>query len=515
VSRQQCLRMGQDQAVQPPHPPKDPRPPARRVARNTVLRAAAEIVGKVASVVLFAYIARELGEGTLGEFVFALALSQIIWAVAGFGLDRMLLRDVAREREAAIDRLFWNMVAFKLSAGVTGVALAVLAVWLLGYSDTVQQLVAILGLSFIIVLVSSSAQTVFQAYERMEYYFYAAVPNKILAALFGIGALVLGGGIVAVALGNLAAALLALVLAMLILGWRFMRPSPWVRPREWPRLARVSAPFGLQEVLGQIIFRMDIVLLSLFATNAMVGSYGAAYRVLEATLFLAWSIGTSVLPMYSYLQPGEDPPLERVFEASLKFVVVVMLPVAVIMLVCAEAIVNLLYGLPDFDGAVPVMRWLAFAIVAYGVGHLAGVLVLVRRPGRVTVRAMAAVAAFNIAITLALIGPFDAEGVAAATLATEVVLAATALVLARRVTAVPSAWRVGGSGLVAGSAMAAAMFPVRDELAIALPLGSVAYLAVLTLIEARRLGGDLAAVRGMLRSPLRPSPLPETAQLDE
>jgi O-antigen/teichoic acid export membrane protein len=497
------------------HPPEDSRPAASRVARNTALRAAAEIVGKLASLLLFAYIARELGEGTLGDFVFALALAQIIWAVAGFGLDRMLLRDVAREREPAIDRLFWNMVAFKLSAGVAGVGLAVLAVWLLGYSATVQQLVAILGLSFIVVLISSSPQTVFQAYERMEYYFYAAVPNKILAALFGIGALVLGGGIVAVAVGNLAAALLALVLAMLILGWRFARPSPSVRPREWPQMARASAPFGLQEVLGQIIFRMDIVLLSLFTTSAVVGAYGAAYRVLEATLFLAWSIGTSVLPMYSYLEPGDEPPLERVFEASLKFVTVIMLPVAVVMLVCAEGIVDLLYGLPEFDGAVPVMRWLAFAIIAYGIGHLAGVLVLVRRPGRVTVKAMAAVAAFNIAITLALIGPFDAVGVAAASLATEVVLAATVLVLARPVTGTPSAWGVGGSALIGGVAMAAVMLPVRDELLIALPLGALVYLGLLALTEARRIGGDLATVRGMLRSRPGPSPVPETGRLED
>jgi O-antigen/teichoic acid export membrane protein len=496
------------------HPPNDPRPAANRVARNTALRAAAEIAGKVASLVLFAYIARELGEGTLGDFVFALALSQIVWAVAGFGLDRMLLRDVAREREPAIDRLFWNMVAFKFCAGLAGVALSVLAVWLLGYSDTVQQLVAILGLSFIVVLIGSSAQTVFQAYERMEYYFYSAVPNKILAALFGLGALVLGGGIVAVAVGNLAAALLALVLAMLILGWRFARPSPSVRPREWPGLARTSAPFGLQEVLGQIIFRMDIVLLSFFTTSAVVGAYGAAYRVLEATLFLAWSIGTSVLPMYSYLEPGDDPSLERVFEASLKFVVVIMLPIAVIMLVCAEALVDLLYGLPAFDGAVPVMRWLAFAIVAYGVGHLAGVLVLVRRRGRVTVWAMVAVAAFNIAITLALVGPFEAVGVAAATLATEVVLAVTVLVLARPVTGVPNAWRVAGSALIASAAMAAAMHPFREELLIALPLGAIVYLALLTLIEARRMSGDLAAIRAMLRSRAGASPVPETGRLE-
>jgi O-antigen/teichoic acid export membrane protein len=164
---------------------------------------------------------------------------------------------------------------------------------------------------------------------------------------------------------------------------------------------------------------------------------------------------------------------------------------------------------------VPVMRWLAFAIVAYGVGHLAGVLVLVRRPGRVTVRAMAAVAAFNIAITLALIGPFDAAGVAAASLATEVVLAATVLVLARPVTGVPNAWRVAGSALVGGAAMAAVMLPVHDALAIALPLGALAHLAVLALIEARRVSGDLAAIRAMVRSRPGPSPIPEAGRLDD
>jgi len=194
---------------------------------------------------------------------------------------------------------------------------------------------------------------------------------------------------------------------------------------------------------------------------------------------------------------------------------VIMLPVAVVMLVCAEGIVDLLYGLPEFDGAVPVMRWLAFAIVAYGIGHLAGVLVLVRRPGRVTVKAMAAVAAFNIAITLALIGPFDAVGVAAASLVTEVVLAATVLVLARPVTGAPSAWGVGGSALIGGVGMAAVMLPVRDELLLALPLGAVVYLGILALIESRRIGGDLAAVRGMLRSRPGPSSVPETGRLED
>ena len=138
-----------------------------------------------------------------------------------------LLRDMAREREPAIDRLFWNMVAFKFCAGVAGVAfvgaggLACSAI-----PDRSSSWWPSSGCRFIVVLIGSSAQTVFQAYERMEYYFYSAVPNKILAALFGI---------VAPGRGRAESwpwrsaisrpRCLAWCLAMLILGWP-LRPAP-------------------------------------------------------------------------------------------------------------------------------------------------------------------------------------------------------------------------------------------------------------------------------------------------
>ena len=477
-------------------PDRETRPPARRVARNTVLRAAAEIVGKLASIALFAYVARALGSGILGEFVFALALTQIVWSLAGFGFDRMALRDIARDHRA-IDRLFWDMFTFKLAAGLVGIAAAAAIVALAGYSGRVQALVAILGLAVVLVLVSAGAQAVFQAYERMEYYFYAAVPNKVLAALLGIGVLLAGGGIVAVAAGQLVAAILSLAIALWFLYRNFARPRVAVRPRAWPRLARDSAPFGMQEVLGQVIFRIDIVILSLLTTSAVVGAYGAGYRLLEATLFLAWSVGTSVLPMYSYLARDGQPSLGRVFEGSLKFVAVIVVPVAVAFFLCARGIVDAVYGLPEYETTVAVLRWLAFALVAYSVGHLAGILVLVRRPGRLTVIATGVVAVFNVALNLVLIPRFGAEGAAAATLATELLLAAIVVLLARPVAGTPNWLSIGGGATLGAAAMVGVLLPLDGALW-ALPLALVAYLLVLAVFEARSLSGDLAAVREVL-----------------
>jgi O-antigen/teichoic acid export membrane protein len=388
---------------------------------------------------------------------------------------------VARDH-GATDRIFADMSAFKLAGGLVGLAACVGLVALFGADRRTVVLVALLTGSVVLTLVASGAMAVFQAHERMEYFLFAAVPNKVLAALFGIGALAAGGGIVAVAVGNLAAAVIGLGIALALLYARFARPPLRVRPRGWPRLARDAAPFGLQEVFGQIVFRIDTVLLAALATSAVVGSYGAGYRLLEATLFLSWSVGNSVLPMFSYLDGDTDPPLHRAYGGALKLLLVVLLPVAVVLGMCARPIVDLVYGLPQYAGTVGVLRWLAPAIVCYGIGHLAGILVLVRRRGRLTVTATAVMAGANIALNLVLIPPFGAQGAAAATLATEAALAICVVVLARPVAGWPD-MRALAAPLLAAGAMAAAIAPVAGRLELALPVGAAAYLLVLAATE--------------------------------
>lgn len=485
----------------------DARPAAARVARNTALRAATDTAGKLAGVVLFAYIARKLGEHTLGEFVFALSLGQIIYSVAGFGLDRMALRDIAREHDA-VERIFWDMTAIKLAIGIAGVGACVLGVWALDYSNTAIALVAVLGSSLVISVVVSGPMAVFQAHEQMEYYAYAALPVKLLTSALGIGALLAGGGIVMVAFGQLVAAAAGVAVGFALMFKHFARPRMHVQTARWPQLARAAAPFGVQESLGQVIYRINTVLLALFTTASVVGSFGAGFRLLEATMFIGWSVGSSVLPMFSYIKRGDSPSLDRVYEGSLKLVTIVLLPIAIAMLVCARPIVNAIYGLPEFSETVVVLRWLAMATVIYAVGHLAGILVLVRRPGRLTVITMAIVAAVNVVLNVALIPSFEAAGAAAATLASEVLLAGFGIYLARTVAGRPRPVAVAGAAVTASAAMAGAMIPLADRLELALPAGALVYTAILLLVESKSLSGDLDMVRTILR---RRGPAPPVA----
>jgi hypothetical protein len=71
----------------------------RRIARNAVLRASGEVVGKLASMAFFIAIARELGEGGFGDFVFALSLTTVLVLVCGLGTEDLVAREVSRDHD--------------------------------------------------------------------------------------------------------------------------------------------------------------------------------------------------------------------------------------------------------------------------------------------------------------------------------------------------------------------------------------------------------------------------------
>jgi O-antigen/teichoic acid export membrane protein len=454
----------------------------RRIAANTAIRIAAQVVVRVLALVAFAVLARELGAGALGQIAFALAVVQLIQPVAALGLDRMTVRDVARRR-GALGELWFDVLALKLVVTAAALALAVGVVAVAGQGSREVAIVALLSVMGVSSVAVYSADAVFQALERGEWVALATLPMGVLNAAAILVAVLAGGDVVAVAAAMAAAGLVSAAIAVVLVRRLAGRPPMRARPRGWPALARRATAFGVHEVLGQLIFRFDTVLLGLLAAAIAVGEYGAAFKLLEGSLFVAWALGTAVLPGLSALPPER---LRGVYVGALKAALALVLPVAVTLAVLAEPVIELVYG-DGFDGAEPLLRILAAALVLYAIGHIAGLVVLVRRGGRVTIAYTSAAAATHVVLCVVLIALFDATGAAAATLVTEGVIAVSAVVLAARVAGWPQPLRDLGPVLLAGAVMAAVLVVLHEELWIAVPLAGAAYLGVVALGEGRDL----------------------------
>jgi len=66
-------------------------------------------------------------------------------------------------------------------------------------------------------------------------------------------------------------------------------------------------PSESADSLSTVLFRVDTTLLAFIKSPVEVGNYGAAYRFLDATLFVGWSAGAAVYPVLARLLPDSHP----------------------------------------------------------------------------------------------------------------------------------------------------------------------------------------------------------------
>jgi O-antigen/teichoic acid export membrane protein len=468
-----------------------------RALANTALRASGEIVGKLASLLLFAVLAREVGPSDLGDFVFAFAWTQIAMTPVGLGVDRYLLRRVARDHAALGDFLF-NALALKLSRSVPVIAVSFAAVNLLGYDAQTRAAVYVLTAGLLLDSLGRTLVSVFNAFERGGPVATGIVVQRVGAAALGLAALAAGFGVVTVCATFTIGTALRLGLSAELLRRHIGLPAP--RLPGWARkeLRSRSAPFAVQDIFGLVLAKVDVLVLSVFATDAVIGIYGAAYRLFEATFFLSSSLLGAFSAMYTYLGHDTRPTVRGVFGRSLKLSLSLLVPCAVAYGVLAEPLCRLFFG-AEFTSSAEPLRILAPVVVLYGLVVLGNSLIVSRRDPRLLVAVIGVGALLNLALNLALVPALDGTGAALAMLVSEVALACAVLAIAiRTVRGVGVLPTVAAPGL-AGAAMAGVMLPLASTLPAALAAGALAYLLVFVLVERRLGSGDLELARDMVR----------------
>jgi O-antigen/teichoic acid export membrane protein len=472
---------------------------AGRAIKNVSVRALAEIIGKLSTLVLFAAMGRALGPSVLGAWVFAVAYLGIALAPAGLGFDPYTVRRVAIDRGSA-GALLANVQAIKLVAGAGVLAIALLALWPLGYPAQTRLAAAILAPGLLLDLLGGSYQATFIAFERSELLATALVSQRVVTAAAGLAVLGLGGGLVEVSLVYSLGAALSVALAA-----RFTRRALGVvrgdvAPRTWPSMGRASFPFGVNDVLTVLLFKLDAVLLSLIASAAATGRYGAAYRLIDATLFVTWAIVGAFGPMFAYLHRDSEPTLAGTYGRSLKLALLVLVPVAVTFASYSRSIVILIYG-ERFESAEAALRILAVVVVLLAMVTLSASLLASKGRVATIARVAAAMVSLNLALNLVLIPILAERGAAIAMVAAEITFAAVALTLAHRLVEGAPWVRMLCAPLIGGTLMTAAMLALGGVPLLGVGVGLVLYAATIVVVERRVSPGDLEFLGRVLRRP--------------
>jgi O-antigen/teichoic acid export membrane protein len=469
---------------------------ARRVARNAAVRSVGEIIGKVATVAIFVAIARKLGPVGFGDITFALALTGQLLPIFTFGVDTVLAREVAR-KPGLLGSFMGNVVVLKLAVAGPALLVAGAVVQFGNYSHDARLATYLIGISVTIDTLENTWGAAFQAHERLEFVSAVIVFQRIVTGGLVLAVLANGAGVIQVSGMLVVGSVAALLFAMWLL--RFVASPAWSfqRSRLAP-LLRAGIPIGFVLLLLTVLLRLDTVLISLIAGNHEVGIYGAAFRLLESTMFLSWSFGSAIFPWLSRKHVENQTQLARGYELGLVVMLALLTPISLGFILLAKPIIHLLYG-TSYDGAITPLRLLGVVVISYGINSLTNLTLTAHdRPGLMN-RIVVVAVIQNVGMNLVLIPPYGATGAALTAAVSGVLLGTLSIWQVARALGHIRLTRIFIGPAVGAGAMSLAVVLVWNSLVWGLLLGGAAYFAGLLLVERMFFPDDLARLLASAR----------------
>ena len=389
----------------------------QRIAKNTGVLLVSKVVSYVIGFFFIMYTARYLGAEGFGTLSFALAFTGIFGVFADLGLRQLTVREVARDKSLA-GKYLGNIAVMKVILVIVTFGLIALFINLLGYPEQTIKVVYLVALSIIFSAFSGMFYSIFQAYEKME---YQSVGQILSSALMLSGALfAISQGFSVVGFASIYFLVSAIVLgyAFAVCAWKFVLPKIEVDWSFWKQSIKEAWPMGGMAVCIMIYFRIDAVMLSLMIDDTAVGLYSAAYRLSEISTIIPSMFMASVFPVLSRYHGDSMGSFVGAYGKSVKYLLYLALPMALIVTLLARPIVNLIFG-NEFSGSVIALQILIWASAIMYVTMVQGTTIVTANRQMFSFKVTIVAALLNIILNYIVIPKYSYIGASAATVATE------------------------------------------------------------------------------------------------
>lgn len=432
------------------------------------------------SFVLIVYLARKLGDYSFGKFFFAGAFVQIFIMLADLGVSFLIIREVARDR-ANTAKYFGNGFFIKALLSFLTFGLMIMGAHILKCPPDTRAIIYLVGLCYILESMANLCGSIFRAFERMQYIFWAELIEKAARVLLCFLFLSLGYGLLAVAWLYLFSAVLYLGLNMIFLFRNIGKPS--FRPDiafAWS-LLRESLPFALTGLLLTFYYYIDAVMLGRMKGELVVGWYSASYQLYIALGMMASVFLSAVFPVMARLAKTSLATLRKVYEKCFKYLLALGLPLAAGGVLLGKPLILLFYGAGFHNSVLPFQLIMAIIAFSYINSLLSYFLTAVDRIHDNN-KLFAVCVLTNVGLNFALIPPYSYAGAAIATMTSEALFCVLALIYVSRNFGLNVPWNPLLKALAAAGIMGVvAYLAININLALLIALSALLYFVLLRL----------------------------------
>lgn len=305
------------------------------------------------------FLAQSLGVDNFGIYVVALSYFSLISAVADLGISRFLIREAQTDEK--------NLNQYLPAAIVTrSVILIILfVVFSVGLytldPDINRSLVSVLALLAVLPQgISLTLDASLIASFKAKYSSIGFLFLSFFTTLAGVWFISSGFGVYGAALALLVGQFFYALILVLLLN---SQKISWLNGFSWKTvkiLLSGSLPYGILGILGLLYFRVDTILLSYLRGNFEAGIYGAAYKFLEAIVFIPGTLAAMMFPVLAKLQVEDLSKIKKIYLKNTLVMGVVGIIFALGFILVLPIVITLL--LPSYVLSIDTVKILALAI---------------------------------------------------------------------------------------------------------------------------------------------------------
>ena len=397
----------------------------RKYFANTSWVLGERILRITVSLFVSIYIARYLGPERYGLLSYALSFVWLFSALAYFGLDEILVRELVQHpehRDNLLGTVFWLKV---VGTAIMGATIALVLQFVSGDQQT-NWMIALIAFGFF-----------FQATNVIEFYFQAQVQSKftvraqvvqlLLTSLLKIYLVWSKANLVWFAVALLLDQAVVALLLFIIYSWKIgWIPFFHFRWKQAKKLLREAWPLIFASMVVSVYMKIDQVMLKEMLDAKAVGVYASAVKICEAWYFLPTALMASLFPAIIEARKKSetvyDKRVQKLYDLMVWGSVAVALPPTLL----ADWVILILYG-EDFQEAADVLRIYIWAGVFVSLGIASSKWLVAENLQRYSFYRTALGAIMNVGCNLWLIPIYGIKGAAFATLVAQVTVSFVSL----------------------------------------------------------------------------------------
>lgn len=313
------------------------------------------------------WLARYLGPEELGQLSYAITFVGMFGAIAGLGLNSIVVRDIVRDKQVALITLSSAFV-MQIVSGLIAILLANMIIALISPEDKLTRLIVAIMSPSLLFKATDTVRFWFESQVQSRYVVWVENGVFLIMSLIKVIMILNQAELLSFVYLNLAEAAAVGIALVSIYKKKEGEISLW-----HSTLARCKSlfidswPLLLSAITVTIYMRIDIIMLQNLSGNREVGIYTAGTKLSEIWYFLPMVIVSSVSPYLIKCHASNNKlylaRLRKLYFLLSWLAIGIALPISLF----SEQLIASLYG-KQFEGSAPVLAIHLWASIAVFLG---------------------------------------------------------------------------------------------------------------------------------------------------